>query len=176
MARRPQVWIVVMDSARARIFRLGADDFGAPMLEPAIPSIDNALAHHARDERSDKPGRSVGSTASGLRHSIEPRHDYHKLAKHQFVERVAKLLSDADADSAFERLVLVAPRRSLGELRTVLSESVRRKILAEDAKDLTSYNTQELWSRLASVVEEAIGAEMRRRNFDEKSPSRFTGH
>lgn len=116
IAKRFRTWIVVADGARARFFTASEDG------RKLVP---------ARDFKSDKPGRSYSSSRSGVRHAFEPPHDYHKIEKHRFSESVAKALDEASESKAFDRLVLVAPHRSLGELRELLSARVKRQISRE---------------------------------------------
>jgi protein required for attachment to host cells len=50
--------------------------------------------------------------------------------------------------------VLVAPRRSLGELRTLLSARVRKAVSHEVAKDLTASTPTALRKALAATLPE----------------------
>jgi len=88
----------------------------------------------------------------GVRHGFEPVHDYHKLEKRKFTARLAETLDQACAAKKFDRLVLVAPRRSLGELRTLLSPRVPKAVSHEIAKDLTASTPAALRRALASVL------------------------
>jgi protein required for attachment to host cells len=49
-------------------------------------------------------------------------------------------------------LVLVAPPKALGRLRVELSKSVRARVSAELAKDLTHLPAQELQEHLGTVI------------------------
>ncbi|MFI4998833.1 MAG: host attachment protein [Reyranellales bacterium] len=144
-------WIVVADGARARFFTPGAD---AKKLVSALPADIFApeARGHASDLKSDKPGRGYSSSRSGARHALEPPHDYHKLEKHKFSAELAKVLEGACERREFDRLVLVAPHRSLGELRTLLSDRVKRLVGQEIAKDLTNETVAGLWRRLAPLL------------------------
>lgn len=151
MPRLDRTWIVVMDSGQARIFSIvkGAD---GRELKPALPPLKSALHGHARDERSDKPGRSAASARDGLRHAIEPKHDFHKLAKRAFVKDVATTLGAARREDKFDRLVLIAPRRSLGELHTLLAPAVKSSVAQEIGKDFAKLSTKALSSRLMELL------------------------
>jgi protein required for attachment to host cells len=105
-----------------------------------------------RDLKSDKPGRRFSSSRGGVRHALEPPHDYHKLEKHRFAAVLACALDDACRKGEFTELVVVAPRRSLGELRGSLSKRVQKCIHAEVAKDLTNDTAAHLWRRLQTLV------------------------
>ena len=71
------------------------------------------------------PGRTFSASRNGVRHAFEPPHGYHKLEKHRFMATLADALDDACGRRAFDDLILVAPCRSLGELRGLLSKRVQ---------------------------------------------------
>lgn len=144
-------WIVVADGARGRFFKL---DETARKLVSAGPG--NLVAPQSRqkprDLKSDKPGRSFSSARSGMRHAFEPPHDYHKLEKHRFMAVLTETLDGACAKRQFDDLVLVVPRRSLGELRGLLSKRVLNRVRLEVPKDLTNKTAAEIWRRLAPLA------------------------
>ena len=57
--------------------------------------------------------------------------------------------------------VLVAPHRSLGELRGLLSARVKRRISQEIAKELTNQTAAQLWRQLKPLVFPASGPDRR---------------
>ena len=159
MPRKKTLWIVVADGARARFFTLDQERPG--LATAGIPDLVSAEVHgFERDLKSDRPGRSFSSARSGVRHAVEPRHDFHKSEKHKFSAELAEFLERARRKRQFEALVLVAPRRSLGELRGLLSEGVKASLRHEVPKDLTKHSLAGLWRQLSSVVggPAAIGA------------------
>lgn len=150
MPKQNSTWIVVADGAHARF--LTTDGTASGFVE-ARPELTNPEPHRfSRDLKSDRPGRSFASTGSGVRHAIEPHHDHHKLEKHKLSAAVAKILGAACEKGEFDRLVLIAPRRSLGELRGLLSQRVQSRILKEIPKDLTKLEEPKLWTLVAPVV------------------------
>lgn len=158
MAKRPtKTWIVVADGARARFFR---PDREAAKLVPAGPADLAApqSRQRPRDLKSDKPGRSFSSARSGARHAFEPPHDYHKLEKHRFMAMLAEALDAACSRRDFDDLILVAPRRSLGELRGLLSKRVQERVRQEISKDLTNEPPSRLRRRLGPVLGTQAGS------------------
>ena len=151
MPKQKTLWIVVADGMRARFFTL---DRERPGLAPAgVPDLLAADVHgRALDLKSDRPGRSYSSARGGTRHAVEPRHDYHKSAKHKFSAVLAELLEDARRNKQYAELVLVAPRRSLGELRGLLSRGVKAALRQEVPKDLTKHTAAGLWRQLSPLV------------------------
>lgn len=156
MKRRSKpTWIVVMDSTAADFYLLRDDD--GRSLAPAAERMESELHRHASDLKSDAPGRRFPGAGATARHGMEPQHDYHKLEKHAFVHAVSGFLDRAFNERKFERLVLVAPARSLGELRGELSAKVREAVWQEVPKDLMKLGAQDLWARLAPALEEPAG-------------------
>jgi protein required for attachment to host cells len=157
MKKTNHIWIVVSDGAHARFLTPNDDIAG---FQPVGPGELNSPAAQlrARQLKSDRPGRSFGSSRSGVRHAIEPKHDYHKMEKHDFSAAVAHALDQARGQRAFEALVLVAPHRSLGELRSLLPDRVKACVREEIAKDLTGNTSDVLWKKLAPVVGRLFGA------------------
>lgn len=149
-----KTWIVVMDSAAANFYLLPGNDAGRS-LDVAAKSMQAGLHRHASDLKSDKPGRGFPSAGSSARHGMEPPHDYHKLEKHEFVHAVCGFLEHAFDEHEFDRLVIVAPERSLGELRSELPDKVKRVLWREVPKDLMKLGVQDLWTRLAPLLEES---------------------
>ena len=65
---------------------------------------------------------------------------------------MAKILDQAAQKEAFNRLVLVAPSKTLGELRRALGKTAHEKITAEINKDLTGVPTHELPAHLEASL------------------------
>lgn len=146
-----KIWVVVADGAHAQLF---VPDQEATTLEPA--ALDGlgepSLHRHASDVTSDKPGRAFSSASGGPRHAIEPHHDYHKMEKHNFAAALAKALERASEAGKFEHLILIAPRRTVGELRTLFSDPVKAKIVRTIQKDLVKATVAELWLQVGPIV------------------------
>ena len=152
MRKRPTAtWILVADGARGRFFRPNEELKKLVSVGPA-DMVAPQSRERPRDLKSDKPGRGYSSARGGVRHAFEPPHDYHKLEKHRFMTVLAEALDDACERREFDDLIVVAPRRSLGELRGLLSKRVQQRIRREVAKDLTNEPASRLWRRLAPVI------------------------
>ena len=147
MATTPLTWIVVMDSAQARLLET-TDGERFELVDEMASEVAHMRTH---DLVSDRPGRGHESAASA-HHAIEGRHDAHELAKQNFVRSVADRLGKAAQDAKYERLVLVAPKRQLGELRRSLPAIAHAKRSAELAKDLVKLPTAKLQLRLAQLL------------------------
>ena len=148
MKAHKKFWILVADGRRARILEYDDPETG---LRPATSSDYVADSRPSRERGSDRPGR-VHESASSLRHAIQPRVDWHDFEEVKFAHEMAKLLNKARLHRAFDQLVLVAPPRSLGELRKALDRDTLAVVAAELDKDLTKLATHELPSHLGPVL------------------------
>ena len=172
-ARQKATWIAVLDGTQARFFALRKNGDGQ-VFEEATQALNADLPRHSRDE-SDRPSRALG--AGMARGAVEPRHDYNKLAKHNFAREVAGTLDAAYADGRYDRLVLVAPPRSLGELRELLSERVQESLAHEVPKNLTKLGADALRKKLSGLLVTAatpLGAPVSRDEAKEKTKAKVS--
>ena len=141
-------WILIADGARARIFANLGPGKGIAPVEGGVLESDHAPS---RDLAADRPGRTFES-ADVTRHAIDPAQDPHRELKRAFAERIASLIEKRLVENAFDRLVLVAPPVTLGDLRAALSAPVRQRVLAELGNDLTNTPIEELPKHLAVIL------------------------
>lgn len=145
MPKKKTKWVVVADGAAARILR--AD--GATMT--VLRELQSAEAHlPSRELVSDKPGRSQESAMPG-RHAVEPKTDPHQKKKQEFAQALAAELNRAAARQEFDALVLVAPARTMGELRQALEAPAKERLTAELVKDLTKVAPHDLAAHLEDL-------------------------
>jgi len=139
-------WFVVADGAKARIL---AQRGGSGPLEPASNScFAQAEARlPTREVGADRPGR-VHESADATRHAMEPRVDWHRFAKEQFARGIADALEAAAGRKLYDALVLVAPPRTLGDLRRALGDHASALVTREIAKDLTNISDHDLPAHL----------------------------
>jgi protein required for attachment to host cells len=145
------IWIVVADGASVRFFTSGKRLEDLVEARPALVSEETHGV--SRDLKSDHPGRVFNAAQGSSRHAADPQHDPHKLAKHRFAAEVAAVLDRECAAGAFADLVLVAPKRSTGELRLLLSPRVLSHVRQEVQKDLTRLTPARLWPHIAEAVQ-----------------------
>ncbi len=147
--REKKTWIVVADGMHARFLRCAADGTLTSAVEPEL--YDPLVHGHSRDLKSDHPGRAF-DTGSGARHAMEPRRDPHVYEKHLFAQRVAHLINVAAAHKEFDRLVIAAPPKMLGELRAELDQQAARLVVAEIDRDLIKTPKSELLAHFADAL------------------------
>ena len=138
------LWVICLDHQRARLFQAEGQDWRLT----ALPDANrDAPLPPSRDLGSDRPGRTFESVG-GQHHAVEPHSDLHRLAGARFVAQVAKDLLQATEDQRFDRLILVAPPRAMGELRQALDSRVSSRVVAEVTADLTQQTTAQLQAAL----------------------------
>jgi len=145
--RASTTWIVVADGAKARILeRQGVHGTLAPASDRCFAEAE--ARQPTRDVGADRPGR-VHESADTTRHAMEPRVDWHRFAKEQFARDVAAALEKAALDRLYGNLILVAPPRTLGDLRQALGSHARSLVAGEVPKDLTNLPDHELPAHLS---------------------------
>lgn len=147
--KKTVTYILVADGARARLYANHGVGKGLQPVSGATHKAD--LHHHDREILTDKPGRGHNSVGEA-RSAMEPPTVWHRFEKHKFAREMAKVLDAAAANKAFDRLILVAPPATLGDLRTELGDATRKMVMAELPKDLTRHAEQELPDHLGGVL------------------------
>jgi protein required for attachment to host cells len=77
--------------------------------------------------------------------------DFHQLEEDRFAAETAELLKKRALRNDFEQLIVVAPPKTLGELRKHYHKEVSNRIAGELDKDLTGHPVSEIEKILASA-------------------------
>jgi protein required for attachment to host cells len=142
-----RTWVVIADAARARVFETRGR--GTKLAAVDDMAMDVELAP-SRELASDRPGRSFESVGS-TRHAMEGT-DPHREQKRRFARRIAEAVEARQAANSFDRLVLVAPPVTMGDLRAVLPAKVKAAVAAEVVADLTNTPMRELPAHLSEHI------------------------
>jgi protein required for attachment to host cells len=139
-------WVLVGDGRRALVFQNeGSPD--KPKL--VVQKVFEAPANPATAEQgTERPGRVVSSADGSRRSTVEPT-DWHEIAEARFARDVAAVLTEAARAGRFDRLAVVAPPKTLAELREAFDEPVKKKIIGEVDKTLTKHPVAEIERLLA---------------------------
>jgi protein required for attachment to host cells len=140
-----RTWIVVCDASRARLFSKGEDSGAWVAFEELTHPASRAKGI---DLVSDRSGRVQQSQAKVMRPGMDPRTDPRTVESERFAAEIATLLDRAHANQAFERLVIVAPARFLGQLRAELSDRLRKAVYATLEKDYTQLDARTISDRV----------------------------
>ena len=70
--------------------------------------------------------------------------DFHQLEEDRFAAETAEMLKKRALNHEFEALIIVAPPRTLGELRKHYHKEVSNRLKGEIAKDLTGHTVPQI--------------------------------
>ncbi len=143
-------WILVAHEAGARVFENHGPGTGLTLVE----SIEHPEGRaRDRDIDSDRPGRSFRKNSGDPRRaSMSQSEGPHDRVVADFARALADKLQHARTQNQFERLVLVAPPRFLGLLRSSLDEPTARLVVGSLHKDLATSKEAELIEHLREEV------------------------
>jgi protein required for attachment to host cells len=136
--------VLISDGRRARLMR----NQGTPV-NPKL-SVEREMLHEnppTREQGTDKPGRRQGSEGS-TRGAIEQT-DWHQLEEQRFASEIADVLYKLGHAGKYHDLVVVAPPKMLGDLRSKFHQTVSKAVIAEVPRDLTQYSAPEIGSMLS---------------------------
>jgi protein required for attachment to host cells len=132
-------FVLVADGRKSLFFRNEGDgDF--PNL-----IVDRERSHadaRDRDMKSDAPGSAFSGV--GDSRSAYEEADFHQLEEDRFAAATAEMLRERALRNEFEALIVVAPPRTLGELRKHYHKEVERRLVAEVPKDLVNVPVAEI--------------------------------
>jgi len=131
----PRIWIIAADSDGARVFR--KNDGHLELLGECVPNKRMSFA---------------GFGENTVHHGYRPDNDPKDCEKAAFAHKLAAWLDVAAHDDAFDRLVVAAPPRMLGELRKAMSKQVSARVVAEVSKDLAKCSETALRAALAEIL------------------------
>jgi protein required for attachment to host cells len=117
-------WIVVADSARARIFDAESKTCECTEIAGLVHPESRS---HERDLVSDRGGRAFDSVGGG-RHEMTKHVSPHEHEADLFARRIAEWLNNGHDAGEFERLQLAAPPAFLGVLRKCLDGKLQERL------------------------------------------------
>ncbi|KKB10017.1 host attachment protein [Devosia chinhatensis] len=141
--KKTVTWVLIADGTQARVLQHNGPGKGLSAVEGlgwSIPPLQS------QDIDTDRSGR--GPTGGAMEARTDPAQ--HREA--EFVRNVAGALDSQAKSGAFDRLVIAAAPIALGNLRKVLSDHVKKTIVAELDKDLTNLPTQQLDKHLDGII------------------------
>lgn len=143
-------WILIAHDAGARIFENQGPGKGLDAIEeiehPEGRELPQSLV-------SDRPGRSFRKNSGDPRRAAMSRSEgprEHVVAA--FAKALADKLRQGRVQNQFERLVLVAPPRFLGLLRSSLDGPTSQLVVGSLDKDLANSKDSELVEQLGEVI------------------------
>jgi protein required for attachment to host cells len=140
-------FVVVADGKKMLFFR-NEGDSQFPRLE--VERKRETADAYDRDQKTDLAGRAP-SASGGAGYSSYEEVDFHQLEEDRFAAETAEMLRLRALRNEFESLIIVAPPRTLGELRKHYHKEVEKRLIGELAKDLTGHPVPEIEKILQSA-------------------------
>lgn len=163
IVKPPVTWILIADGRQAQVY-------ARRKVEKLMPLAGNSRRNQFEEIITQEPvpipgmkweaesaeQYQVGRNATGMvfesansaRSMGEPHIDVHEEIKQHFAKVIAGHINQAKAEKIFDRLVLVAAPKMLGEIKKHLHTKILKCIAAEMPKDLTHYESEELLQHL----------------------------
>jgi protein required for attachment to host cells len=127
--------VVLVVDGRKMLFLRNEGDAAHPNLvvENAVEQVNPSDGA----QKTDLAGRSSSSVGGGQNSMQEV--DFHQQEEDRFAADTADLLKRRALANDFESLIIIAPPRTLGELRKHYHKEVSARLTAELDKDLTGH-------------------------------------
>lgn len=166
----PHDAVVVIADGRKMLFLRNAGDAEFPNLQ-----VEDSEVHpnpKDSDQKTDSSGRASSTQSGpgappiargGSMHAqgggaqFAPSRgtmgetDFHQLEEDRFAADTAAMLKERALANAFETLIIVAPPKTLGELRKHYHKEVSARLAGEIAKDLTGHSVPQIEEALRNA-------------------------
>ena len=137
----PHNTFVVVADGRKMLFFRNEGDSEFPKLQVERKQVQENPAD--RDQKTDAPGHTFDASGGAGRSAYEEV-DFHQLEEDRFAAETAEMLKKRALRNEYDSLIIVAPPRTLGELRKHYHKEVEKRLSAEVAKDLTGHPVAEI--------------------------------
>ena len=142
----PRIWVVLADRHIMRVFM--KPDGKLEQIAEAHPGGEGIGMKAAGHDG----GKIASSANMHIRHRLESGKTPDEKEEIKFVRDMAVWLDQAVEANSFDRLILAASPKMLGDLRKTLSDSVQSRIVAQIDKDLTKMQEKDLLEELQEIV------------------------
>jgi protein required for attachment to host cells len=140
-------WILVADNTRARIFTASTPSSALEELE-GFTHAEGRL--HDREMTTDLPGRIKSADGSG--HAFEQPTDPKKHEADNFAHLIAQHLEAAHNANKFEQILIIAEPSFLGLLRNCLPANVKKHVVYELDKNITTQSAADIRKHLPDYL------------------------
>jgi len=133
-------WILVSDGRKALFIRQDGDhDLPNFSIQHVLQDDDNP---RTAEQGTDRPG--LASPAGGAGGATMEQTDWHDLAEKAFARSALAAMDRLSQEIAVDRLVVVAPPRTLAVLRADMPARLRGCLVGEIAKDYAHHPLPEI--------------------------------
>ena len=125
--------VLVTDGRKTLFFRNEGDQNQIDLRTEAHDEREDADFN--RDLATDAPGVSFQSGGDG--HSTYEETDFKQLEENRWAHTAAEEVNKRALANDFEAIAIIAPPKTLGELRKKLHKEAERRVVAEIPKEMT---------------------------------------
>lgn len=143
------VWILVCDSAKARLFETRD---GAPAWELIETMTHEESRSRASALVSDQAGSRSSQGGSVHHNALAPASEPKEVEKGHFAHSLVMTLDKALRSNKFGNWVLVAPPHFVGMMKKELTRELEKHLMSTVDKDLTGLEAHALAERLRDVA------------------------
>lgn len=143
----PHNSVVLVADGRKMLFLRNEGDAEFPSL--VVEKAQEQDNPATRDQATDSAGRA-SSPQGGVQSSVEPT-DFHQIEEDRFAADAADFLKTGALKNKYDSLIVVAPPKTLGELRKHYHKEVSSRLKGELAKDLTGHPIEDIEKALQSA-------------------------
>lgn len=144
--RLPRIWVLVADYGFARIYQKIGDRM------EIIGEIESNEVAVETEINNNTMGRMISSAGSTVRHKLEPHMKEIKQSELHFAKDISRFLTESENSYLFDRLIIAAAPKMLGDLRNNIGRTLKNRIIAEVDKDLTKLKNKELRKALEEII------------------------
>lgn len=138
--------VLVADGRKMLFLRNMGDDAFPNLIVEEAQEQDNPAT---RDQATDSAGRA-SSPQGEARSTVHPT-DFHQIQEDRFAADAAAMLKKRALANDFSSLIVIAPPRTLGELRKHYHTEVSSRLTGELDKDLTGHSIEDIESALKNA-------------------------
>jgi protein required for attachment to host cells len=136
----PHNSVVLVADGRKMLFLRNEGDVEFPNL--VVEKAQEQDNPATRDQATDSAGRA-SSPQGGVQSSVEPT-DFHQIEEDRFAADAADFLKTGALKNTYDSLIVVAPPKTLGELRKHYHKEVVSRLKGELDKDLTGHPIKDI--------------------------------
>jgi protein required for attachment to host cells len=159
----PHNAVVLVADGRKLLFLRNEGDAEFPNLE--VVTAQEHPNPKTSDQKTDNSGRALGTQGNagapnaasggggpfGQSRSAMKETDFHQLEEDRFAAEAADMLKKRALANEFDKLIVVAPPGTLGELRKHYHKEVSARLVGELGKDLTGHTIADIEKALVDA-------------------------
>ena len=139
--------VLVTDGRKTLFFRNHGD---INQIDLRTEAHDERVDQSDGEMKTDAPGSMHQSTGSG-RSSYEET-DFHQLEEDRWAKTAAEEVNKRALSNDFEALAIIAPPKTLGELRKQLHKEAAKRVVCEIPKEMTGRTIADIEKLLVSTT------------------------